>query len=259
MTQKHLLDLSGKVAAVTGAASGIGLATAKLLAGQGARVVMLDINEAAGEREAADIRKEGGEASFMACNVTSSADCERVIDSVREQYSRLDILFNNAGVIRRKTVVESSEADWDLVVDVTLKGAFLLSKFAVPLMADSGGGSIVNTGSGWGIKGGDQAAAYCAAKAGIVNLTKAMAIDHGPQNIRVNCVCPGDTDTALLRNEAKQLNQDEGEFLRSSATGRPLNRIGTPQDIANAVLYLASDMSAWVSGSVLVVDGGGLA
>jgi len=125
-------------------------------------------------------------------------------------------------------------------------------------MEKNGGGSIINTGSGWGLKGGDQAAAYCAAKAGVVNLTRGMAIDHGPAGIRVNCVCPGDTDTPLLRDEAKQLSRDEASFLVASAE-RPLNRLGTPQDIANAVLFLASGMSAWVTGSVLVVDGGGLA
>jgi NAD(P)-dependent dehydrogenase (short-subunit alcohol dehydrogenase family) len=126
-------------------------------------------------------------------------------------------------------------------------------------MASSGGGSIINTGSGWGIKGGDKAAAYCAAKAGVVNLTKAMAIDHGHQNIRVNCVCPGDTDTPLLRDEAKQLNLKEDAFLASSAVGRPLSRIGTPRDIAKGVLFLASDLSSWITGTELIVDGGGLA
>ncbi|MFP3513293.1 SDR family NAD(P)-dependent oxidoreductase, partial [Peribacillus sp. SIMBA_075] len=119
-----------------------------------------------------------------------------------EACGRIDILFNNAGVIRRKTVVELEEQDWDLVINVSLKGAYNLSKFVIPIMAKSGGGSIINTGSGWGIKGGDKAAAYCAAKAGVVNLTRAMAIDHGPENIRVNCVSPGDTDTPLLREEA---------------------------------------------------------
>ena len=126
-------------------------------------------------------------------------------------------------------------------------------------MAASGGGSIINTGSGWGLKGGDKAAAYCAAKGGIVNLTRAMAIDHGKQNIRVNSVCPGDTDTPLLREEGRQLGINEAEFLKMSAAGRPLERLGTPMDIANAVLFLASDLSTWITGVTLVVDGGGLA
>jgi len=253
------LNISGKVAVVTGGASGIGLATATLLAEFGANVMLLDINEAHGREAAAAIRESGGKASFYACNVTSAEDCQRTAEAIMHDHGRIDVLFNNAGVIRRKTVVELEEKDWDLVIDVSLKGAYLLSKYVIPFMARGGGGSIVNTGSGWGLKGGDKAAAYCAAKAGVVNLTKAMAIDHGPENIRVNCVCPGDTDTPLLRDEAKQLGQEEGKFLVSSASGRPLERLGTPRDIAGAVLFLAGDLSAWVTGSVLVVDGGGLA
>ncbi|CAK4814041.1 unnamed protein product [Aphanomyces euteiches] len=220
---------------------------------------MLDINADAGNKEVESLTADGLKASFLRCNVTSGQECEEVVKQIQSQFGKIDILFNNAGVIRRQTVVESSEADWDLVMDVSLKGAFLLSKYVIPVMAAGGGGSIINTGSGWGLKGGDQAAAYCAAKAGIVNLTRAMAIDHGSQLIRVNCVCPGDTDTPLLRDEAKQLNEDESAFLKSAAKGRPLERIGMPIDIANAVLFLASDLSSWVTGSNLIVDGGGLA
>ncbi|MED5019209.1 SDR family NAD(P)-dependent oxidoreductase [Paenibacillus chibensis] len=259
LNTQDVLNLTGKVAVVTGGASGIGLATAELLANFGAHAVLLDINETAGEKAAQDIRGQGGQASFFRCNVTSAEDCERVVSEISAALGGIHILFNNAGVIRRKTVVELDEKDWDLVLDVSLKGVFLLSKYVIPVMEQCGGGSIINTGSGWGLKGGDRAAAYCAAKAGVVNLTKAMAIDHGAANIRVNCVSPGDTDTPLLRDEAKQLKQDEAAFLVASAGGRPLERLGTPRDIANAVLFLASDLSSWVTGSVLVVDGGGIA
>ena len=134
-----------------------------------------------------------------------------------------------------------------------------MSKYVIPEMEKAGGGSIVNTGSGWGLKGGDKAAAYCAVKGGIVNLTRAMAIDHGPQNIRVNSVNPGDTDTALLREEGRQLGEPLDTFLRDSAKGRPLERLGTPEDIAYTVLFLFSDMSRWTTGTALVVDGGGIA
>jgi NAD(P)-dependent dehydrogenase (short-subunit alcohol dehydrogenase family) len=254
-----VLNLTGKVAVVTGGASGIGLATAELLAGFGAHAVLLDINDELGERAVAGIRGQGGEASYYRCDVSSAEECKRVAAAIDSACGRIDILFNNAGVIRRRTVVELEERDWDLVLDVSLKGVYLLSKYVIPIMERSGGGSIINSGSGWGLKGGDRAAAYCAAKAGVVNLTKAMAIDHGAQNIRVNCVSPGDTDTPLLRDEAKQLRRDEAAFLVDSAKGRPLERLGTPRDIANAVLFLASDLSSWVTGSVLVVDGGGIA
>jgi NAD(P)-dependent dehydrogenase (short-subunit alcohol dehydrogenase family) len=259
LNTQDVLNLSGKVAVVTGGASGIGLATAELLASFRAFAVLIDINEAQGEQAVAGMKEKGGKASFYRCDVSSSADCQRVAAEIDAAHGRIDILFNNAGVIRRKTVVELDEYDWDLVIDVSLKGVYLLSKFIIPIMERSGGGSIINSGSGWGLKGGDRAAAYCAAKAGVVNLTRAMAIDHGSANIRVNCVSPGDTDTPLLRDEAKQLQQDEAAFLVASSSGRPLERLGTPRDIANAVLFLAGDMSSWVTGSVLVVDGGGIA
>jgi NAD(P)-dependent dehydrogenase (short-subunit alcohol dehydrogenase family) len=181
-----------------------------------------------------------------------------VSGKVEEQFGRVDILVNCAGVIRRKSVVDLAEKDWDIVIDVGLKGIFLISKHLIPIMSKGGGGSIINIGSGWGIQGGPNAAAYCAAKGGVTNLTRAMAIDHGPQNVRVNCVSPGDTDTPLLRDEARQLGIDEGEWLAESAD-RPLARLGEPRDIAMAVYFLASDLSGWVTGANIVVDGGGTA
>jgi len=259
MKDKDVLSLEGKVAAVTGAASGIGHATAELLAKFGAQVVLLDVDKTKGEMSAQKVVDQGGKACFMKCDVTSEKACKTVIEEIKDKFGRLDILHNNAGIIIRKTVVELDEKEWDLAVDVCLKGTYLLSKHAIPLMAAGGGGSIVNTGSGWGLKGGERAASYCAAKGGVVNLTRAMAIDHGKDNIRVNCVCPGDIDTPLLRGEARQLGVSEEKFLQSSASERPLGRIGTPQDVANAVLFLASDLSKWITGAVLVVDGGGLA
>lgn len=258
MNYEKLLNIKEKVAVITGGASGIGLATAKLLSQYGAKVVLVDIDEDKGNKAVEEINSNGGAAQYIKCDVTASKDCELVAQTVEDRYGCVDILFNNAGIIRRKTVVEHTEEDWDLVIDVSLKGTFLLSKYIIPLM-QGGGGSIINTGSGWGLKGGDKAASYCAAKAGVVNLTKAMAIDHGPDNIRVNCICPGDTDTPLLRGEATQLKVDETEFLTSSGADRPLQRIGTPEDIAKSVMFLASDMSTWITGSVLTVDGGGLA
>ncbi len=141
---------------------------------------------------------------------------------------------------------------------MTMKGAYLLSKYVVPEMIKVGGGSIINTGSGWGLKGGPDAVAYCAAKGGIVNMTRAMALDHGKHNVRVNSVCPGDIDTPLLHDEAVQLGQDDSEFMEEAAD-RPLSRVGQPKDIANTVLFLASDLSSWITGTSILVDGGGLA
>lgn len=259
MDYENLLGLRNKVAVVTGAASGIGLATCQLLSKVGCHVVLLDINTKDGIERAKDITNKDGKATFYTCDVTSSEACRTVISKIENDFKQIDILFNNAGVIRRKNTVEHSEEEWDFVLNVTLKSVFLLSKYAIPVMIKNGGGSIINTGSGWGLKGGNDAVSYCAAKAGVVNITKAMAIDHGKDNIRVNCISPGDTDTPLLRGEAQQLNLDVDDFIKSSGVERPLKRIGTPEDIAKGVLFLASDLSSWVTGTSLVVDGGGLA
>ncbi len=254
----EILSLEEKVAMITGAASGIGLATAKLLAKEGASLALLDVDETKGKKAEEEIKKLGVKVKFFRCDVASDSDCKKTTEDVYREFGKIDILFNNAGVTRRKDIVELSEEEWDFVLNVNLKAIYLLSRHVVPHMIKDGGGSIINTGSGWGLKGGPKAAAYCAAKGGVVNLTRAMAIDHGRQGIRVNCVCPGDVDTPLLHEEAAQLGEDEDEFMKKAAD-RPLNRIGQPEDIANAVLYFASDMSSWVTGSILVVDGGGLA
>jgi len=254
----ELFSLEGKVAMITGAASGIGLATARRLAEMGASIALVDINEPKGKDAAEEIKSLGRKAEFFRCDVTSNSDCKKTTEDVYQEFGKIDILFNNAGVIRRKNIVELSEEEWDLVLNVNLKAIYLFSRHVIPRMIDEGGGSIINTGSGWGLKGGPKAAAYCAAKGGTVNLTRAMAIDHGRQGIRVNCVCPGDTDTELLHDEAAQLGENDAEFMKGAAD-RPLHHVGLPEDIANAVLYFASDMSSWVTGSVLVVDGGGLA
>jgi NAD(P)-dependent dehydrogenase (short-subunit alcohol dehydrogenase family) len=253
-----MLDLTGKVAVISGGSSGIGYGTALLLAQKGAVSVVLDIDREKGSRAVDTIAKTGAKAMFIHCDVTSDHDCRNAIGKVSEQFGRIDILFNNAGIIRRKSVEELAESEWQAVIDVTLKGAYLLSKYTVPVMAKNGGGSIINTGSGWGLKGGGKAVSYCAAKGGIVNMTRAMAIDHGPQGIRVNSVSPGDIDTPLLHDEARQLGQDDDQFMKEAAD-RPLCRVGTPEDVAMAVLFFASPMSQWVTGANLTVDGGGLA
>jgi NAD(P)-dependent dehydrogenase (short-subunit alcohol dehydrogenase family) len=254
----QLLSLEGKVAMVTGAASGIGRGVSFRLAEMGAFVAVLDIDENRGSETATEIEAHGGKASFLKCDVRSTADCRQAVDTVIEKFSKVDILCNCTGIAIRKDIVELTEDEWDLALDVTLKGIYLLSREVVPHMIRSGGGSIINIGSGWSLKGGPRAASYCAAKGGAVNLTRAMAIDHGKHNIRVNCVCPGDVDTPMLRSECAQLGEDREAFMREAAN-RPLARVGTPDDIANAVLFLASPMSSWITGASLVVDGGGLA
>jgi NAD(P)-dependent dehydrogenase (short-subunit alcohol dehydrogenase family) len=250
--------LRGKVVLITGAASGIGCASAQLFAKEGAAVAVVDLNEKAGKEVAKEIGEKGGQAFFAKADVTRAADCQHVVRTVAGKFGALHILFNNAGTIRRASVLDLSETEWDRVMEVNVKSIFLMSKFAIPVMEKSGGGSIINTASGWGLAAGPRAAAYCASKGAVVLLTKAMAIDHGPQNIRVNCICPGDTDTPMLRSEAQQLGADPGRFLWEAAQ-RPLKRVGTPEEIAQAALYLASDAASFVTGTALVVDGGGLA
>ena len=251
-------SLSGKVAVVTGGASGIGRATALLFASEGAAVSILDLNESAGPSVVHEIVSQGGKAIFERADVTKAEDCKHAVEHTVSQWGGIHILFNNAGIIRRATVCDLTEEDWDRIMEVNVKSIFLMSRQVIPVMAQSGGGSIINTASGWGLTGGAKAAVYCASKGAVVLLTKAMAVDHGSQNIRVNCICPGDTDTAMLRNEAQQLGEDTDRFLAEAAR-RPLGRVGTPEEIAQAALYLASDASAFVTGIALVVDGGGLA
>jgi NAD(P)-dependent dehydrogenase (short-subunit alcohol dehydrogenase family) len=250
--------LVGKRALITGGASGIGRATALLFAREGAAVVVADVDESGGQAVVHDILGHGGQAVFVRCDVTRAADCQRAVEQAVALFGGLDILFNNAGIIRRTTVLDITEEEWDRVMAVNVKSIYLMSRYAVPVMAAEGGGAIVNTASGWGLAGGRNAVSYCASKGAVVNMTRAMALDHGPQNIRINCICPGDTDTGMLREEARQLGATEADFL-AGAADRPLGRIGTPQEIAQAVLYLASDASSFVTGAALVVDGGGLA
>ena len=196
--------------------------------------------------------------NFFPCLVTCVNLSLLVVRQTVEEYAGIDILVNNAGIIKRASVVATSEEDWDRVMGVNVKSVFLLSKYVIPHMVKEGGGVIVNVSSGWGLVGGRDAASYCASKGAVVQLTRAMALDHGVENIRVNCICPGDTDTPMLRDEAAQLGKSEDVFLAEAAE-RPLQRVGTPVDIAHAAVYLASDASSFITGTTLVVDGGGLA
>jgi len=247
--------LKGKTAIITGATAGIGRATALLFAREGAPVVATGRNRARGEALASEL---GGDVRFIAADVRIAADCRRVVDETIDWFGRVDVLFNNAGVLYPGSVVDLTEEAWDETIDTSVKGAFLMSKYAVPHMIERGGGAIINMGSEWSITGGEAAVGYCAAKAGVLNLTRAMAIDHGPQGIRVNCICPGDVDTPMLQDEARKRGIPWEVFCRGAAA-RPLGRVGTPEEIAKAVLFLATDDSSFMTGAALVVDGGGTA
>jgi NAD(P)-dependent dehydrogenase (short-subunit alcohol dehydrogenase family) len=252
------MKLKGKVAVITGGTSGIGTASATLLAEEGAAVVLTGRNRERGEQVAQAIKEAGGEALFVQADVRIGEDCQRVVEETLDRFGRIDVLFNNAGVYYPVTTLECTEEEWDETIDSSLKGAFLMSKYALPSMIEGGGGSIIHNSSGWGILGGPRAAAYCAAKGGLVVMAKAMAIDHGPDGIRVNCVCPGDTETPMLTDDAKKQGLSWEDYI-AGAADRPLGRVGTPEEIARAVLFLASDDSSFVTGESLVVDGGGVA
>ena len=252
------MRLENKVAIITGGTSGIGEAVALLFAREGGAVAITGRNEARGHAVSARILESGGKAIFLRTDVRKAAECKRAIDETLHSFGRLDILFNNAGVFFPQNALECSEEEWDLQIDVNLKGTFLMSKYALEPMIAQGCGVIINNSSGWGLVGGDKAVAYCASKGGVVLLTKAMAVDHGRQGIRVNCICPGDVDTPMLPEDARLRGLDWKTYL-TGCENRPMGRIGTPDEIAKAVLFLASDDSSFMTGAALVVDGGGTA
>jgi NAD(P)-dependent dehydrogenase (short-subunit alcohol dehydrogenase family) len=252
------MKLRDKAALITGGTSGIGRATAVLFAQEGARVALTGRDAARGQAVVAEIEQAGGSALFIAADVRLDEACREAVAATLRAFGRLDILFNNSGVFYPHTVVDCSEDEWDLTLDTCLKGTFLMSKYALRGMIAQGSGVIINNSSGWGLTGGNEAAAYCAAKGGVVLLTKAMAIDHAPQGIRVNAICPGDVDTPMLVEDARLRNLPWERYL-ADAENRPMGRIGRPEEIARAALFLACDDSSFITGAALPVDGGGVA
>ena len=252
------MRLQNKVALITGGTSGIGEATALLFAREGARVAITGRNAERGHKVVQAIEQAGGKGMLVECDVRSAEHCRRAVEGTVAAFGRLDVLFNNAGVYYPHTALDCSEEEWDLQIDINLKGTFLMSKYALAPMMAQGGGVIINNSSGWGLVGGDAAVAYCASKGGVVLLTKAMAIDHGRQGIRVNCICPGDIDTPMLPEDARQRGLKWEDYL-AGAANRPMGRIGTAEEIAKAALFLACDDSSFMTGAALAVDGGGTA
>jgi NAD(P)-dependent dehydrogenase (short-subunit alcohol dehydrogenase family) len=253
------MRLDGKVALITGGTSGIGAATAVMFAEEGAKVTITGRDAARGAQVVERIRAAGSDGLFIRADVRLADDCDRSVTGTVEAFGGLDVLYNNAGVYVANDALGCSEDEWDAQVDTSLKGAFLMSKAALPHMIARGGGSIVNCSSGWGLVGGAKGVAYCAAKGGMVLMTKAMAIDHGPQGIRVNAVCPGDTETPMEHEDARNQGLSWEEYLAGATSGRALARMGRPEEVARAVLFLASDESSFVTGVALPVDGGGVA
>lgn len=245
------MRLKDKVAIVTGAASGIGEACALLFAKEGARVIVADFDAAQGERVAQNICHNAGAAAFHSTDVSSSAQINKLVQFAVAAYGTVDILVNAAGVLFYGTALETDENAWNKVMDVNLKGTFLCCRAVIPEMIRHGGGSIVNFSSTTGAHAAcAHAVAYVASKGGVAALTRAISIDHASQGIRINAICPGPTDTPMLR---KALSPDA---LAQFADSFPMGRLGNPGEIAAAALFLASDESSFMTGSMLTVDGG---
>lgn len=248
--------IEGKVALITGAASGIGEATAALFAREGAQVLLADVQDELGRAVLERIRGAGGTAEYIHCDVSVAEDVGGMVRAAVDRFGRLDILFNNAGIARGGSITELTEDDWDTVINVDLKSVYLGCKLAIPEMRRGGGGAIVSTASVAGLRGSARLHAYSAAKAGVINLTRSVAAEAGRYGIRANCVCPGIIVTPIWQ-QLGTLSAEQQE-ARWQAMGQRvlLGRVGYPDDIAKAVLFLASDEAAYITGHALVVDGG---
>lgn len=242
------------VALITGASSGIGAATAIAFAEAGWDVMAAGRDEGRLE-EVADVSEN---ISTWSGELTESDDCDELVADTIDEFGQIDCLVNCAGVIVRATVADTSDADWRTTMAINLDTPFFLSRAALPHLLRSTG-SIVNIASDWGLKGGARAAAYCVSKGAIIQLTRAMAIDHASDGLRVNAVCPGDIDTPMLASEAEEHDIDLDEYLAQAAEESPNGRIGTPEEVAALVLFLASDVATHITGTAIPIDGGGSA
>ena len=243
--------LKGKVALITGGGSGMGRASSLLFAREGATVAVVDRADEAGEETARLIEADGGTASFIHADVADAADVDNMVETTVKAYGRLDILFNNAGVEGPSVnLLEYGEDDWERIIAINLTAVYRAMRAAIPHMIEQGGGVILSTASVAGLVGLARSSAYSAAKAGVIGLTRTVALEYGPRGIRANCICPGFIATPMLD---RVLGDREAEVLHRLA---PLRRVGTPEDIAAAALFLASDESSYVTGVPFMVDGG---
>lgn len=250
-----MATLTGKVAIVTGAAQGIGLGIARALAQAGASVVLADVNDEAGNAAAADLTGPG---CYLHADVTRESDVRGLVDATAARYGRLDIVVNNAGIVAVQTVEESSVDDWDQVMAVNVRSIFLTTKYALPFLRAAGGGAILNVASVSSFVGQQGTPAYCASKGAVLMLTKALALDYGRERIRVNCLCPGITDTPMLRYHARH-EADPDAHLRRRLDRVPTGEMLYPEDMGRAAVFLCSDDAAGITGTSLVVDGGYIA
>jgi NAD(P)-dependent dehydrogenase (short-subunit alcohol dehydrogenase family) len=238
--------LQNKVAVITGGASGIGAATAKLFVSEGAKVVLVDLNEEKGKAFEAELKALNADALFVKANITSEEDVANIFKQTIEAFGKVDVVFNNAGIGRVQPSHDLEYSEWRNTVNVDLDGVFLVAREAIREMLKAGGGTIVNTASMYGWVGSPGSAAYNAAKGGVINLTRSLALEYAEQNIRVNSLCPGFIDTPIIPEESKQV----------LASMTPMKRLGQAEEMAKAVLFMASDDSSFMTGNSLTVDGG---
>ena len=249
--------LNGKIAMITGATSGIGAATARAFSAAGADLALLGRDAARGKSLADDLAPATTE--FFACDVTDDAACKTAVDAVVKRFGRIDVLVNSAGVFFYGTAVEATNDQWRQTMAVNVDGVFHMCRHTVPIMIGAEGGTIVNVASDWGLTGGTRAIAYCASKGAVVQMTRCLALDHIAQGVRVNAVCPGEVDTPMLMGEYADKGMDRQQGLADSATQTPIGRVADPQEVADAILFLASDKSSYINGAALPIDGGNTA
>jgi NAD(P)-dependent dehydrogenase (short-subunit alcohol dehydrogenase family) len=250
------MTLDGKIVLVTGATSGIGAAIAEAAAGAGAIQMLSGRSVERGETVCRTVEAIGASAAFVAGDLSDPAFADRLVDATVERFGRIDVLVNNAGLIFRGSIEHCTDEEWHRTMAVNLHAVFYLSRAAVRAMKRQGGGAIVNIASDWGLVGGPNALAYCASKGAVVQMTRSMALDHAADHIRVNAVCPGDTATPMLDSAIALRGVDREEGLKQLGAAVPMGRVGTPEEIAKPVIFLASDDAAYITGATLAVDGG---